>query len=314
MKDIQFSEIDIRWEDMHYQYLIISFFLFSSLPVLKSVRWGILLSSIKKIDQLKLIPITTFGFMAVFLIPFRLGEFVRPYLLLKNHEVRFSKGISTIFLERMLDLAGLLVIIIYVIMNTALPQYFIKSGITTLAATVVAFSLVFLLFFKREIALRLMKPLFKILPPRLSARSESFFSQFIEGFSIIGNPFKLFLSFLLTVVIWIINGLAIYLLTLFYGINIPLEAAYVILTTVLVGISIPSAPAFIGNFQYGCIVALMLFQVDKPQAFVFANIYYVWSSLIKIILGSVSLFFLKLSFSDLRKMKKTSQTENVITT
>src|SRR5688572_2460346 len=47
----------------------------------RSVRWRFLLRSIVEVPRRRLLAVSGVGFMAIVLLPFRLGELVRPYLM-----------------------------------------------------------------------------------------------------------------------------------------------------------------------------------------------------------------------------------------
>ena len=95
-------------KDTNYIFLIPAIALFLIPPLLKSLRWGIILSPIESVSLKRLIPIICVGQMAVVMIPMRLGELMRPYLLSSEREISLSSSIATIFVERIFDLLTVL--------------------------------------------------------------------------------------------------------------------------------------------------------------------------------------------------------------
>ena len=71
-------------KNVRYAYLPPAVLMILSLSVLRSIRWGLILSPIQNMGQKRLFPITCVGFMAIVLLPMRMGEIVRPYLLTAN--------------------------------------------------------------------------------------------------------------------------------------------------------------------------------------------------------------------------------------
>jgi hypothetical protein len=67
----------------------------------------------------------------------------------------------------------------------------------------------------------------------------------------------------------------------------------------IAGIAIPTAPGFIGNWHYACILGLGLFGIAKPEAFSFALVYHFLSMFVVVVLGVSFLPFNKFSISDL---------------
>jgi hypothetical protein len=81
------------------------------LPIylLRAIRWKFLLIPVKKTVRVS----TTFwstavGNMVNTIIPIRLGEFVKAYILGEKEETGFAPGLSSIVVERTLDMIGLL--------------------------------------------------------------------------------------------------------------------------------------------------------------------------------------------------------------
>jgi glycosyltransferase 2 family protein len=52
-----------------------------------------------------------------------------------------------------------------------------------------------------------------------------------------------------------------------FGIDLPLEAALLLLVGLQVGISLPTLPGTIGVFEYVCVVVLALWGVERTLAF-----------------------------------------------
>jgi glycosyltransferase 2 family protein len=75
---------------------------------LRAVRWKVLLEPITESSLLELFATTTVGFAAVFFVG-RAGEIVRPmWLPMRDHRVRPSAALVTIFVERVFDLSSLI--------------------------------------------------------------------------------------------------------------------------------------------------------------------------------------------------------------
>jgi len=73
------------------------------------------------------------------------------------------------------------------------------------------------------------------------------------------------------------------------------------------GIAIPTAPGFIGNWHYACILGLSLFNIAKPEAFSFALVYHFLSMMMIVVLGVAFLPFNKFSISDMTKQMGQNQ-------
>jgi uncharacterized membrane protein YbhN (UPF0104 family) len=78
LKGVDLKEVVHELRNKSYGFLLPVAAVFVLTQIIRSVRWGVLLSPIKAINQRILFPITSVGFMAIIVAPMRLGEIVRP--------------------------------------------------------------------------------------------------------------------------------------------------------------------------------------------------------------------------------------------
>jgi glycosyltransferase 2 family protein len=157
-----------------------------------------------------------------------------------------------------------------------------------------------LMIVKRETSLRILSPLIGKLPARYADWINRLIYHFIEGFRIMVDPVLLIAVGGLSIMIWLVDVLVIYLLFLAFGFQLPVVAAFVLMIILIIGIAIPTAPGFIGNWHYFCILGLSIFGIPKTDALTFAIIYHFLSIGIVIVLGLIFLPFNRFSVSDLR--------------
>lgn len=71
---------------------------------LRAMRWKLILGDQVKLHTLELFKYTTIGFMVNNILPAKIGESVRPLLLWKNTEFSLGSAVSSLMLERIIDL------------------------------------------------------------------------------------------------------------------------------------------------------------------------------------------------------------------
>ena len=100
-KDVSAIAQEIRAADYRYlaPYLLILVFI----HLARTVRWGILLEPVAKLPFSRLNAVSAVGFMALIILPFRLGEFARPYLIAERPRLRVSSALSSVVVERVTD-------------------------------------------------------------------------------------------------------------------------------------------------------------------------------------------------------------------
>jgi hypothetical protein len=85
-------------------------------------------------------------------------------------------------------------------------------------------------------------------------------------------------------------------------------ASFVLMIILIVGIAIPTAPGFIGNWHYACVLALSLFGLAKSEALSFAVFYHFLSMVTLVIFGVAFLPFNKFSISDMKNQINNDRT------
>ena len=120
MKDVVFIKM---WEAFlqvnfyYYVFIILGVYL---TYVLKTLRWQILLSPLKKISYKTLYPTLLISFMLLIIMPARLGEFARAYLVGRKENISKTGAFSSIVIERILD--GCIAILFFIIAVSTSPQ------------------------------------------------------------------------------------------------------------------------------------------------------------------------------------------------
>ena len=300
LKGIDYRGILIELQKVDYKLLLLTVPLFIFIQLLRSVRWGVILSPIEKIKQNKLFPITCIGFMAIALVPMRTGELLRPYLISRRSAIPFSSAVATILVERILDSVTLIGILALVVSGVHFIETFGNSIIIFLLTFFILLILVYLFYFRKETFLFVIRRALSRFPERGRLWAENLFKLFVEGFRLVKEPRKFACALILSIFIWVLSGLAIYTLFPLVEIQLPLAGAFVVLLVTVMVISLPTAPGFLGNFQFGCIAALSFYNVTKENAFAFSMIYYLAGIGTNIFLGLIFLPFHGLQFKKIK--------------
>lgn len=301
VRDINLHDVFIALEKIKLIYVIYFILLVIFMQLLRSYRWGVILQPMEKIDQVSLFSVTSVGFLAIAAIPARIGELARPYLISKRSSIKMSSALGTILVERVLDGFSVLAIAVIVIFLTELPPFMIKSGFVFFLLAFLMFCFIAFLILRKEKALKLINKVLNKLPGKLAHKMDELIYHFIDGFQIITNIKLLLYLFFLSALIWLVDVMAIYVLLLAFGFNLPLIASFVVMIILIVGIAIPTAPGYIGNWHLACVLALSLFGLAEAQTLSFAVVYHFLSMVIVVVLGVAFLPFNKFSISDMTK-------------
>src|ERR1043166_3635359 len=90
------QRFDPRW-------LVPAFAISLTLQVFRAWRWQLELRPLERISLGRLWVVTSVAYMAINLLPVRLGEFVRPWLLSRRSRVSFSNVVGNLVIEKTMD-------------------------------------------------------------------------------------------------------------------------------------------------------------------------------------------------------------------
>ena len=301
VKGINLQDVFRDLKNIQLSYVILFILLVILMQWLRSYRWGVILQPMEKIDQFSLFSVTSVGFLAIAAIPARIGELARPYLISKRSSIKMSSALGTILVERVLDSFTVLAIAVIVLFLTDLPPWMIKSSIIFFLLALVMFCFIVFLILRRDAALKLINRILSKLPGKFAHTIDEVIHHFIDGFQIITNIKFLLYLFFLSALVWLVDVLAIYMLLKAFDFTLPVMASFVVMIILIVGIAIPTAPGYIGNWHFACVLALSFFGLAKTEALSFAVVYHFLSMVIVVVLGVAFLPFNKFSISDMKK-------------
>ncbi len=242
----------------------------------RSMRWRLLLSTLGKTSTASVFKASLIGYMVNYLLPIRIGEVVRAYLVGTHGEFSRSAAMATVVVERIIDVLSILVIFACISPIIQIPvadedlMDTLRTGTLALALAGVG-ALVSVLLFRRH-ARRLATLAESLLGRVAPAMTRQLWRipAFAEGLQM-GWGFKgTALLTLYTLLIWALTVAQIVLLAEGFAIELPWAAGWLMLVALAVGVSVPSAPGMIGTFHYAAIVVLLLYGVARADAVSYA--------------------------------------------
>jgi len=280
--------------------------------ILRAIRWKLLLHPVKKTVRVSnTFWSTAVGFMVNTLIPIRLGEFVRAYILGEKEGTGFGPSFSSIVVERTLDLIGLLSIgiVIMCLVSAQAGLYSMVGDIFTAVALLIAAILaVIIVGIKKEnLIIRLITGIASKIPlvKKYTTRIADFTSSLIKGLQGLSQNPKMFVANIsLTWILWLTQTSAIYLT--FIAFNYPLPFAAAILGGVLMSVShiLPATPGYVGSYEIFWVVIFTFLGVTENLLLATAVISHLIGVLPIVIVGCVSVVWLGASFEEIFTFKK----------
>ncbi|MEE9386503.1 MAG: lysylphosphatidylglycerol synthase transmembrane domain-containing protein [Nannocystaceae bacterium] len=234
---------------------------------LRALRWYFLLRPFSEIRRAEASAVAYVGFLWITLLPLRLGEAIRPTLLMKYHDVGLGRAAGTIVVERVVDA----VIICALFLSANLykpwrpgsdtePLEQLISGTNLLAGAL-------LLAVAVIVALALRPGLFgRLVAIPFGAKLGHLGRELAEGMASLATPRWLAAFVLTTLAYWGLNALGIWFLAHACGLQLSLAQSAVLMALLGLMLLLPSAPAQAGPFQLGIVFGLKLFVTHEELA------------------------------------------------
>ncbi len=235
----------------------------------RALRWRSLLAGGRTMAFDSLLSATLIGFMTNNVLPFRLGEFVRPWVLARREGCSTSMALATIVVERVVDMLTLLAILgvtllVHPIRSGSEAARLTQAGAGTLIVLTLGLT-VLLVALERMPGLshRLIAGLGRRLPERHRGRVTGALEHFLEGLGLFRDLPRLLWVFLLSFVLFGCFGVALQLSMLAFGLHLPWYAGLLVLVISAFAIMAPAAPGYIGTMNLACVAGLALFGVTN---------------------------------------------------
>lgn len=310
-RKVDLDEISIALKSAKYLYTIPAILLTILGLWLRSLRWHFMLQQIKRIGLNSLFSATMIGFMANYIFPARLGEFVRAYAIGEKEQISKSASFATIIFERILDGITVLtcLLILFIFFSFPLPNW-MKNGVY-LAGGIYIFSLLFLILLKLQTGkiLKMVQFIVRPLPEKMQDKLLGILNSFITGLQILHDFKNILICILLSIITWIPPGIIVHLILTSVDIHLPLHVSYFILTIFCIGVMIPSAPGFIGTIQFLSVACLALYGISRSQALSFSILFQISQYIPIIIIGLIYFFIEGFSFAQIKRSQKIEDIE-----
>lgn len=288
---------DISWNDfvdglrqMKPIYLLPGLVLAIACQFIRALRFGVILSPFCTLSTKMLWDLLNIWAAANVIMPARLGELVRPYLL-HQRGVSFSSVFGAVLVERFFDMTGLLVLLGAVLWRTPdISKEYSLLGQILLATLVVGYSVVLIILAKKKMVQSFIEKTLKIFPEKIAVVMESIFHKLIEGIEVMANPKRALIIFIYSIGLWFLFSATTYVFLLAFSLRASFLVAVTIQVFIALAVAIPSAPGFIGTFHAAGRYALALYGIQAVVAVSFATVYHLFSLIVSLALGAMSYF------------------------
>jgi len=291
-----------------YRYIALAVaFTFASYAM-RAVRWRYLLISEKIIPFSSLYPATVIGYMANNLLPARLGEFVRAYILANREKLHVPQVFASLVIDRLFDGFTVMFILVATLMTVEFPSNMTDSGAVLRTGGIVTFIIycvvvVFLMLLKWQTIRTLVwtKRLLQPFPASFSEKLIPLLGSFIAGIKLSSKGGHIAAILISSLIIWLFCIIPVDMILQGFAVNLPWNASMFILVLLVFAVMVPASPGYIGTYHYACYKGLATFGIEESLAISIALVLHGTSFFPVIIAGFYHLWKEKLSFSSVKQ-------------
>jgi uncharacterized protein (TIRG00374 family) len=241
----------------------------------RTIRWRLLLSPIRKISTLRLYPVVLIGLMTNNVAPLRVGELVRAVLVGERESMSKSTALGTIAVDRAFD--GLTLVIMLGVAaalsgsNGGVKSVGILTALTFGAASLVLMALAIWPQRSRPILSRFIN----IAPAPVAEKVEGLLDSFSTGLAALRSPSVMAFAALASVSSWLIEGFMYWVVGQAFNLDVGIEVYLLILAGANLALSIFASPGGIGPFEATTQAILLSFAVSDAHAFAYAIVLHI---------------------------------------
>jgi glycosyltransferase 2 family protein len=222
--------------------------------LLRSLRWRLILTGAARAPLSTLFAVLIMGFATNNLLPGRLGEFWRAYLLGRKQNVRKTFALASVVVERVFDGLTLIALLVLVSMSIQLPGWSRQAEAISAIVFLGATGMLALLLWRPTLAYAPVAYGLRRAPARVATFADLRFSSFVDGLAPLRRPQVLLLAALLSAGVWLAELSSYVVLSRGVALGLPaaleVPALGLALVTINLGIMVPSGPGYVGTQEF----------------------------------------------------------------
>jgi len=299
-RNVQLNELGAALRRIDPAWLLAAIGLSLLIMLFRAWRWQLELRPLEHIPLGRLWVVTAVAYMAINLLPVRLGEVVRPWLLSRRSSVSFSNVVGNIVVEKTMDsVAIVFYLLVGLLTIDSLPLWVRQLAIFPAMIAAILVTLVLLFWWRGEVFIE--RWMLRILPQRLGGRLKGVLAAVADGMRVIPNPGLLLAVFLVSLAMWFLPILSSYIMIRAFDLQAPFSAALMIFVFISFGTALPNLPGMIGPYQYACQLALGIYGVSEVDGLAYGLVLNAVQFLTLVAQGLFALPIAGVSFADIRR-------------
>ncbi len=272
---------------LNWALVLIYFIPYFVVILLKVTRWKLLFYPLKTIKYQRLFSSLMISYLWNTVLPARLGEVVRGYVVSRSEKIGVARVFSTILLEKILDIITMMLFLLALLPFLKIDDNIRQPALILGGGVILAFMACLLMAARRREADRFFNFFLNRLPLKLRNNLHSYVTDILDTLTVLLN-FKISLNlWFQSILMWAINTTLYLLIAWAVGLNLTFEQGVLVLITSNLGMAVPSSPGNVGTFELVIKVTLLpFFPGQESLILTFALLEHVIAFLPVVLLGA----------------------------
>lgn len=262
------AQILVALQQAQYIYLVPALGLYFIGVGIRAVRWHFLLRSIKSIPSRALFPPVVIGYMANDILPARMGEVVRAYVLGRQENVSKAATFVTIVVERIFDGLTMLTFIVAGSFVLNLADAELNARLRAIGVAFILAILALALFAGMPRRVEWLANVFiqRLPSDALRTRAVALTRALLDGLGTLRSPADSLTVYALSILAWLFETGMYVVIAWGFQISASLPVFLVACAIANLATLLPSTPGYIGVFHAAVISVLTQFGVEPNLA------------------------------------------------
>ena len=251
--DLHLGEVWAALRGANYWWLIPGVVVYFVSVWFRAWRWGFLLRGSKRVSANRLFPVVVIGYMGNDILPFRLGEVLRAYVLWRKEGINVGTTLTTAVLERLFDGLTMVLFVLFSLLFIPL-SVFLKRLVVVASAVFFGALVVFLFLAAQPDLLRRIAQVLtgRLVPARFRSPFLGLVEGVVEGLESLRSGWDVLVIFGVTLWVWVLETAKYWLVSFaFADLHLPYIAVLLMGGAVNLLTALPSLPGYIGTFESG---------------------------------------------------------------
>jgi uncharacterized protein (TIRG00374 family) len=265
------QQVDLRQVGQHMASAnpVLMLVLAASVPLtvwMKAARWRLFFRPQDKVTTPGLFSAMFIGYMVIVIVPLRVGELVRAFVVAEGARVSFSRVLATIVVEKVLDVLVVALLLLGLVQLMPLPDLLVRgaqAGGMLVIASVIGLAALAL---AEQHIVRAIGWIESRVPYLARLRLDELLISFNEGLDFIRHPRAVAAVAGWTVLVWAVASLTIWAGLLGTGVTTSTASVLLVMSVTNLGMVVPSGPGYVGTYHALVVEALKVFGVESSQA------------------------------------------------